>query len=133
MVATSIITRQANNEADLQNQIDELKNEIKELKEFLKQNKMNVDLSSDSNAPKLFQNAPNPARGETVIKYYLPNNSREAVIGIYNISGQLIKIIPLKDKGNGSINLSGIQGGSYVYNLTVDGRNIDSKKMLIQD
>lgn len=134
MVATSIITRQANNEADLQHQIDELKNEIKELKDLLKQNKMSVDLSSDSNEPKLFQNAPNPARGgETVIKYYLPNSSRDASIGIYNISGQLIKTIPLKDKGNGSISLSGIQGGSYVYNLTVDGKNIESKKMLIQN
>jgi hypothetical protein len=134
MVATSIITRQANqNDADLQLQIDELKNEIKELKDLLKQNKMSVDLSSSSNDPKLYQNAPNPGRSETTIKYYLPDNSRTASIGIYNISGQLIKTIDLKEKGNGSINISGIQGGSYVYNLTVDGKNIDSKKMLIQN
>lgn len=134
MVATSTITRQAGqNDTDLQGQIDELKNEIKELKDLLKQNKMSVDLSSTSNEPKLYQNAPNPGRGETTIKYFLPNTAKDASIGIYNISGQLVKTIALKDKGNGSINISGIQGGSYVYNLSVDGRNIDTKKMLIQD
>ncbi|MDQ0593957.1 hypothetical protein QFZ37_002326 [Chryseobacterium ginsenosidimutans] len=134
MVATSTITRQADqNDPNLQNQIDELKNEIKELKELLKQNKMSVDMGSVSNEPKLYQNAPNPGKGETVIKYYLPNNFRTASIGVYNISGQLIKTIDLKEKGNGSINISGIQGGSYVYNLTVDGKGIDTKKMLIRD
>ncbi|GAA5100835.1 hypothetical protein GCM10023210_39740 [Chryseobacterium ginsengisoli] len=133
MVATSTITRQANSEIDYQGQIDELKNEIKELKELLKQNKMSVDLSSASNEPKLYQNAPNPGRGETTIKYYLPKDSKDASILIYNISGQLVKTIALREKGNGSINISGIQGGSYVYNLNVDGKNIDTKKMLIQD
>jgi len=133
MVATSIITRQANqNETDFQSQIDALKNEIKELKELLKQNKMSVDLSSNVDGPKLYQNAPNPVRGETVIKYFLPNNVKDASIAIYNISGQLVKTITLKEKGNGNITITGLQGGSYIYNLNVDGKNIDSKKMLIQ-
>jgi hypothetical protein len=106
MVATSTITRQANNETDYQIQIDELKNEIKEL---------------------------NPGKGETIIKYYLPKDTKNASIEIYNASGQVMKTISLKEKGNGSINLSGIRGGSYVYSLIADGKIIDSKKMLIQE
>lgn len=134
MVATSTITKQAGeSDIDFQSQIDALKNEIKELKDLLKQNKMSVDLNSDANEAKLYQNAPNPGRGETMIRYYLPNNTKDASIGIYNISGQLVKTIALKEKGNGSINITGIRGGSYVYNLSVDGKNVDSKKMLIQD
>lgn len=133
MVASTTLARQANNEPELQSQIDELKNEIKELKDLLKQNKISVDLSSNSNDPQLYQNVPNPGKGETTIKYYLPNTIKDASIGIYNISGQLIKTIPLREKGNGSINISGIQGGSYVYNLNVDGKNIESKKMIIRD
>lgn len=133
MVASSTITRQANSEPELQSQIDELKKEIKELKDVLHQNKINVDLSASSNEPKLYQNAPNPGKGETTIKYYIPNTTKDASIGIYNISGQLVKTIALREKGNGSINISGIQGGSYVYRLKVDGRNIDTKKMLIQE
>ncbi|SDH85519.1 Por secretion system C-terminal sorting domain-containing protein [Chryseobacterium taeanense] len=134
MVANTVITKMAaEKETDFQNQIDELKNEITELKELLKQNKITIDLSSDSSSPKLYQNTPNPGRGETTIKYYLPKDVKDASIGIYNISGQLIKTVSLKEKGNGSINISGIRGGSYVYNLNIDGKNIDSKKMLIQD
>lgn len=86
-----------------------------------------------SNEPKLYQNAPNPGKGETIIKYYLPKETNNASIGIYNVSGQLIKNIPLKDKGNGSITLNGIRGGSYVYTLSVDGKNADTRKMIIQD
>lgn len=135
MVATSTITRQANNQdpIELQSQIDELKKEVQELKDFLKQNKMNVDVSSTSNNAKLYQNAPNPAKKETTIKYYLPNDARDAAISVYNISGQLVKTISLKEKGNGNINLTGLQSGSYIYQMSMNGKNIDSKKMLIKD
>ncbi|MDQ1161858.1 hypothetical protein QE422_002226 [Chryseobacterium sp. SORGH_AS 447] len=134
MVANSYINKSAEDQtADYQTQIDELKREVQELKELLKQSKINVDMNTLSNEPKLYQNAPNPGKGETVVKYYLPKEVNNASIGIYNTSGQLIKNIPLKEKGNGSVILNGIRGGSYVYTLSVDGRNIDTKKMMIQD
>ncbi len=134
MVASSTITKMAGqDEAGLQDQIDALKNEIRELKELLKQNKLNVDLSSGSGEARLYQNAPNPARGETSIKYYLPKESGDASVSIYNISGQLVKTVALKEKGNGSIQITGLQGGAYLYHMSIGGKNIDSKKMLIQD
>lgn len=134
MVANSYLYKSAGDQAaDFQAQIDDLKKEVQELKELLKQSKTNVDMSAVSNEPKLYQNAPNPGKGETIVKYYLPKEANNASIGIYNISGQLIKNIPLREKGNGSIILNGIRGGSYVYTLSVDGKNIDTKKMMIQD
>jgi hypothetical protein len=134
MVASSTITKMSDSEeAGLQDQIDVLKNEIKELKELLKQNTMNVDMGISSNEAKLYQNAPNPARGETEIKYYLPKESGDASISIYNLSGQLVKTIPMKEKGNGSIHITGLQGGSYLYQMSIGAKNIDSKKMLIRD
>lgn len=135
MVAKSHIHKAGNNdnETNLQTQIDNLKKEMEELKNLLKQNKMNVDLTSESNIAKLYQNAPNPSKGETIIKYYLPNDAKEASITIYNISGQLIKTIALKEKGNGNVNITGLQGGSYLYQMKVNGKNIDSKKMTLKD
>ncbi len=134
MVASSYLYKPAGDQgADFQTQIDDLKKEVQELKELLKQSKTNVDMSAVSNEPKLYQNAPNPGKGETVVKYYLPKEANNASIGIYNMSGQLIKNIPLREKGNGSVILNGIRGGSYVYTLSVDGKNIDTKKMMIQD
>lgn len=136
MVATSTITRPANDQTttELQSQIDDLKKEIQELKALLKQNTVNVDAnSSNANEAKLYQNAPNPAKGETSIRYYLPDNSENASITIYNLSGQLVKTIGLREKGNGNITLTGLQSGSYLYQLNVNGKRIDSKKMLIKD
>ncbi|WP_294263655.1 T9SS type A sorting domain-containing protein [uncultured Chryseobacterium sp.] len=134
MVANSYLYRSAGDQtAEFQTQIDDLRKEVQELKELLKQSTISVDMGAASNEPKLYQNAPNPGKGETIIKYYLPKETNNASIGIYNVSGQLIKNIPLKDKGNGSITLNGIRGGSYVYTLSVDGKNADTRKMIIQD
>ncbi|WP_294228967.1 T9SS type A sorting domain-containing protein [uncultured Chryseobacterium sp.] len=134
MVANSYLYRSAGDQtAEFQTQIDDLRKEVQELKELLKQSRISVDMGEASNEPKLYQNAPNPGKGETIIKYYLPKETNNASIGIYNVSGQLIKNIPLKDKGNGSITLNGIRGGSYVYTLSVDGKNADTRKMIIQD
>ncbi|WP_294241387.1 T9SS type A sorting domain-containing protein [uncultured Chryseobacterium sp.] len=134
MVANSYLYRSAGDQtAEFQTQIDDLRKEVQELKELLKQSRISVDMGEASNEPKLYQNAPNPGKGETIIKYYLPKETNNASIGIYNVSGQLIKNIPLKDKGNGSITLNGIRGGLYVYTLSVDGKNADTRKMIIQD
>ncbi len=134
MVAKSFIDKPAGNQSEnFQTQIDDLRKEVQELKDLLKQSRTSVDMSTVSNEPKLYQNAPNPGKGETVIRYYLPKEVNSASIGIYTISGQLIKNIPLKDKGNGSVTLNGIRGGSYVYTLSVDGKSADTKKMLMQD
>uniref|UniRef100_A0AAU6WLE2 T9SS type A sorting domain-containing protein n=1 Tax=Chryseobacterium endophyticum TaxID=1854762 RepID=A0AAU6WLE2_9FLAO len=134
MVANSYLYRSAGDQtAEFQTQIDDLRKEVQELKELLKQSRISVDMGAASNEPKLYQNAPNPGKGETIIKYYLPKETNNASIGIYNVSGQLIKNIPLKDKGNGSITLNGIRGGSYVYTLSVDGKNADTRKMIIRD
>ncbi len=134
MVANSYLYKSTGDQTtDFQTQIDDLKKEVQELKELLKQSTINVDMSAVSNGPVLYQNTPNPGKGETVIRYYLPKDANKASIGIYNISGQLIKNIPLTEKGNGSVTLNGIRGGSYVYTLSVDGKNTDTKKMLIQD
>lgn len=134
MVANSYINKPAGDQAaDLQMQIDDLKKEVRELKDLLRQSTVHADMGTGSDEPTLYQNAPNPAKGETVIKYYLPKEANTASIGIFNISGQLIKNIPIRGKGNGSVTLSGMRGGSYVYTLSVDGRNTDSRKMIIQD
>ncbi len=91
------------------------------------------DLQSD--VPVLFQNAPNPAKNETSIRYYLPKNTRVASVEIYSVSGQLVKTFNLQEKGFGTIKLSGydLQGGVYVYKMNVDGQVKDTKKMLIGD
>ncbi|WP_300666176.1 T9SS type A sorting domain-containing protein [Fluviicola sp.] len=133
MVSASSAIRTNENPTEFQAQIDGLKKEIQELKDLIsQQNKLITGIESEG--PKLYQNTPNPAKGETVIRYYLPNDSAgEASIEIYNTLGQFVKSIRLQEKGNGSVNFTGLGKGSYIYHLTIGGKSVDSRKMLIED
>ena len=52
----------------------------------------------------------------------------------YNASGKLIQSVDLNEKGKGSLNVfaSDLSNGIYTYTLVVDGKIIETKKMLKQ-
>jgi hypothetical protein len=79
----------------------------------------------------LYQNAPNPFREKTQIRYYLPDGVSSAEIHIFNMQGALIKSIPAN--GSGSVDLFGsdLQAGMYLYSLVADGLLVDTKRMLL--
>ena len=81
----------------------------------------------------LYQNAPNPFSSETEIRYYIPNNAGQASMLIFDMQGTLKKQMQITGKGNGSltINASELPAGMYIYSLIVDGREIDSKRMIL--
>jgi endosialidase-like protein/trimeric autotransporter adhesin len=114
-----------------QNEIDSLKSEIEELKSILlsNQSSVNIQISTAS----LQQNIPNPYNQSTTIGYTLPKTFSSAQIIITDNSGKAIKQIPLSNAQQGSINIkAGILAlGSYNYSLIVDGKLIDTKKMVI--
>ncbi|WP_084680375.1 T9SS type A sorting domain-containing protein [Chryseobacterium luteum] len=118
----------------MEERIKNLENTVEELKQMLL-NKGTSSVTSSSDGARLSQNVPNPTKNGTSISYYLPKNAQTASIEIYNISGQLVKSLPLRERGSGTITLSGseLQSGTYVYKMTTDGKVTDSKKMLIQD
>ncbi|WP_080778809.1 T9SS type A sorting domain-containing protein [Chryseobacterium phocaeense] len=134
MVASTALSKQANDQTvtELQNQIDDLKLQVDELKNLLLKQTGIKDISL-SNSAKLYQNVPNPVKGETNIRYYIPDGSKNSIIEIYSVSGQLVKSIPIKETGDGNIAVSNIKSGMYLYRLSVEGKIIDTKKMLIQD
>lgn len=139
MVSSTALSRTANNDETVQQLEDRIKNletTVEELKQLLlSRGPVTSDLSSSSDIPVLFQNVPNPMKSETGIRYYLPKNTKSASIEIYSISGQLVKSLPVNERGNGALRLSSndLQSGTYVYKMTADGKMIDSKKMVIRD
>ena len=88
---------------------------------------------SSSQSARLEQNQPNPAAQTTVIKYFVPEQSVKAAIRITNSNGQEIKLlnIPAKNNGQISIQANGLIPGTYLYSLIIDGKTIDTKKMVI--
>ena len=82
---------------------------------------------------KLDQNIPNPAKQNTLINYYIPENARTAEIQVSGLSGEIIKRIELSAKGNGQLKLETtlLNSGTYTYSLIMDGKIIDTKKMVL--
>jgi len=93
--------------------------------------KMNIKLENEEGSI-LYQNQPNPFKGSTNINYYLPENTGRAMISFYNNQGNLMKEIEITEKGQGSIvvNADNLISDIYTYSLTVDGKIIDTKKMV---
>jgi hypothetical protein len=80
----------------------------------------------------LYQNDPNPFAEETDITYFLPETVGSATIMFYDNTGVIIKSVQLQSKGNGTLHVyaSDLSSGMYTYALIVDGKMIDSKKMM---
>jgi len=121
--------------------INSLKDEIKKLKNEKKEsnlksiqvNELNSSSEQSANEAVLYQNNPNPFNESTTIHYLVPNASGSAMLYIFTMQGNLYKSIPLYDKGNSSIKINGgeLQAGMYIYTLVVDGKEIDSKRMIL--
>ncbi|HBV15906.1 Por secretion system C-terminal sorting domain-containing protein [Chryseobacterium carnipullorum] len=139
MVSTTPLSRTATASdatvQQLEDRIKNLENTVEELKQLLLNKGTSTSLTSSSDIAQLSQNVPNPTQNGTSIGYYLPHNAKSASIEVYNISGQLVRTLPLRDKGNGSINVSSsdLPSGTYVYKMTTDGKVTGAKKMVIRD
>ncbi|MFL5754049.1 MAG: tail fiber domain-containing protein [Bacteroidia bacterium] len=93
----------------------------------------NIDVElSDKDAITLSQNAPNPFAEHTLIQYNIPENRGYAQIIFTDLKGQIIKVVDIKTKGRGQLNVfaSDLSSGIYTYSLYVDGKLFETKKML---
>lgn len=115
----------------LQSQIDELKNLVQSLinKNNVAADQENINIISAI----LGQNMPNPFNQSTAIHYSIPQKFSSAQIIVSDVSGKIIKRISLSDSGKGIVNINAgsLASDTYQYSLLVDGKLIDSKKMLI--
>jgi hypothetical protein len=82
---------------------------------------------------RLEQNTPNPFNANTLIRYFLPEGTHRAQIIITDMAGTQVMELPLEHQGAGQVLIHGgtLPSGTYVYTLTVDGRKVDSKRMVL--
>ena len=80
----------------------------------------------------LAQNKPNPFSESTTIRFTLPENAPQAYIYVFNMSGNMLKQIPV-ESGMQSVTISGgeFPAGIYLYSLVVGGKEIDTKRMIL--
>ncbi len=124
----------AENEA-LKASNDQLQARLGSLEQQVAQLKGLVLKDSPGNPPaaRLYQNQPNPADGTTTIRYFLPGNTASALLKVFSTTGVEVYSRQLTGKGAGEVQLSGhaFAPGTYVYQLVVDGRAVDSKKLVL--
>ncbi|MFA8300027.1 MAG: hypothetical protein ACEPOV_07690 [Hyphomicrobiales bacterium] len=124
--------------SDLQRQIDAQQAIINGLIERIEalESPMSTNSVVNSNEKaQLSQNIPNPFKNSTTIRCYIPEDSGEASIIFTDIaSGKTLSNVKITDKGNVSIMVTDSQfiSKTIAYTLIVDGRKIDTKKMIAQ-
>jgi hypothetical protein len=116
--------------------VDELKNEIEELRQQLNQccsNPGRATLQS-STSSWLAQNKPNPFNTQTVIEYNVVEEGSASIL-IFDMNGKLLKTLSIKIPGKGSVTVNGsdLYAGMYYYSLVVNGKEIDTKKMILTE
>ncbi|MBN2777195.1 MAG: tail fiber domain-containing protein [Bacteroidales bacterium] len=119
----------------IQNQIDLQKC----CPEYIFDKSFNNNTIEDSNDMKsngmsyLSQNNPNPFNFQTVIEYNIAGDNSNGVIYIFDLQGKLIKTYSNLNPGKNSIivNANELQPGMYMYSLIVDGKEIDTKRMIL--
>ena len=104
-------------------------------------NSYNMDYTNDINSPLfgaanynciLYQNNPNPFTENTVIKYSVPENVGDAWLYVFDMQGTMLKQLRLDTKTDRIILQGGdLKPGMYLYSLIVNGREVDTKRMIL--
>ncbi|MDR2775674.1 MAG: T9SS type A sorting domain-containing protein [Tannerella sp.] len=67
-----------------------------------------------------------------IAAYELPEKYSSANLYIYALSGAQVKNYPLSGSANRvTVSAYDLAAGTYVYTLVVDGKRIDTKKMIL--
>jgi hypothetical protein len=118
----------------LQTEITDLKAQLTSLKEVMNNLKGGfLDISTIKGTGTLNQNTPNPFNKTTRISYYVPGTTRNAVIRIADLSGRQIKSYTVGSGSEQSLTLQAgeLLPGTYTYSLVIDGKIIDTKKLVL--
>jgi hypothetical protein len=122
--------------------VQEQQQQIDELKAILKNSNENTIETSkvigsvtlnDAQVIVLEQNVPNPFAEQTSIAYNLTDGAQKAQILFYNSEGKLINSSELKaTAGKGHLNVfaSDLSNGIYSYTLVIDGKIVETKRMI---
>jgi hypothetical protein len=118
---------------DLNAENEVLKSRLDKIEQIINsQQRTSVSKTALLSTAQLEQNAPNPFNQNTSIKYFLPQNISNAIIKITDAKGRVLKTFSI-GSGKGQLNLQAGQltAGTYQYSLIVDGKSIDTKKMVV--
>ena len=115
---------------ELKQELDEVKGETKAKAHLFSSE--TTDLIAGVTGNVLYQNTPNPFKEKTVIRFNLAENVKNAFIYIFDMQGTLQKQIAVTPSMQ-SVIINGYEltPGMYIYSLIVNGKEIDTKRMIL--
>lgn len=95
-------------------------------------NATGIDGLGAIDAASLSQNNPNPFTTATNIEMQIPSDASTALFCIYDMSGKQIKQNVIHERGKTTLNVAseGLSAGMYLYSLIIDGKVIDTRRMI---
>ncbi len=116
----------------LKSQLTALESKVAAIEAALNNGSSAERLSNPTSAI-LEQNSPNPFNQSTTIKYFLPENSKNARLTVTSVTGVIVSDYVLKGKGNGQVTLNANEfaAGNYTYSLIIDGNVVSSKSLML--
>lgn len=130
-----IIKNQNKTISDINNELTNLKDCLNSICNQNGQILLNKNEASPTviiDKPYIEQNNPNPFNQKSLIRYYLPQNTK-AKIEIYSMDGRFIKSFGELKIGNNNIEVdaNSLSHGSYIYHLIANDKAVDSKLMTV--
>lgn len=132
-VITHVLQEEIKKNEKLQLEVNNLKQTIEGMSGANNTNKLGTSADNMKSVGILYQNAPNPFKENTSIDYLVSTEAKQAKILVFNMNGTLLKTYELKAFGRSSLTIAGneFNPGMFIYSLIVDGKEIDSKRMII--
>lgn len=140
-IVGDIEEQQRSQVATLQDQIDALTSRLESMEAcgcyndaVVEGKAVGNDANVLTNKAYLSQNIPNPFDNTTSISYFVPFVNSKANIVISNATGQILENRSIDKFGQGSVIVSKarMSTGIYFYTLYVDGKKIDTKRMVVE-
>jgi hypothetical protein len=118
--------------------INQLNDELDNLKSEKTMKSASLDtenLIEETKEASLQQNIPNPFSATTKINMYLPETTSTAKLYLYTMQGEQVSSYPVQERGNTSVTIEGytMKAGMYLYTLIADGKEVDTKKMILTE
>ena len=82
---------------------------------------------------RLYQNVPNPFIDFTMINVEIPRDVKQASLCFYDVNGVKVKTYNLAERGSFSfrVSASDFKYGLYMYALIIDGRVVETKRLIV--
>lgn len=117
---------------ELKQELDAVKGNSKAMTRSLNDEYADFNANATATGNVLYQNNPNPFKEQTTIRFLLADDVQDASICIFDMTGKMLKKLPISS-GDSSVSVNGweLGEGMFLYSLVVNGKEIDTKKMVL--